>query len=47
MLSVDGKELDRKTVEHTIPLTLALDETFDVGIDTGSGPQLRAAIQVH
>ena len=47
VLSVDGKELDRKTVEHTIPLTLALDETFDVGIDTGSGPQLRAAIQVH
>jgi len=37
VLSVDGKELDRKTVEHTIPLTLALDETFDVGIDTGSG----------
>ena len=37
MLSVNGKELDRKTVEHTIPLTLAVDETFDIGMDTGSG----------
>jgi len=37
VLSVDGKELDRKTVEHTIPLTLPLDETFDIGLDTGSG----------
>jgi arylsulfatase len=37
VLSVDGKELDRKTLEHTIPLTMPLDETFDVGMDTGSG----------
>lgn len=37
VLSVAGKELNRKTVEHTIPLVLAIDETFDVGIDTGSG----------
>src|SRR5437667_10211014 len=37
VLSVDGKELDRKTVEHTIPLTMPLDETFDIGMDTGSG----------
>ena len=37
VLSMDGKEVDRKTVEHTIPLTMPLDETFDVGMDTGSG----------
>ena len=37
VLSVDGKEVDRKTVEHTIPLTMPLDETFDIGMDTGSG----------
>src|SRR5208283_4107934 len=36
VLSVDGKEVDRKTVEHTIPLIMTVDETFDVGMDTGS-----------
>ncbi len=36
VLSVDGKELARKTVEHTIPLLMTIDETFDVGIDTRS-----------
>ncbi len=36
MLSVDGKELARKTIEHTIPLLMTIDETFDVGIDTRS-----------
>ena len=34
MLSVDGKEVDRKTIEHTIPLLMSIDETFDVGLDT-------------
>ena len=34
VLSVDGKELARKTIEHTIPLLMTIDETFDVGIDT-------------
>ncbi len=37
VLSVDGRELDRKTLEHSIPLTLPLDETLDIGMDTGSG----------
>ncbi len=37
VLSVDGKELARKTLEHTIPLMMAIDETFDVGMDTRSG----------
>ena len=34
VLSVDGKEVDRKTIAHTIPVLMALDETFDVGVDT-------------
>jgi arylsulfatase A-like enzyme len=34
VLTVDGKEVDRKTIPHTIPLLMAIDETFDVGIDT-------------
>jgi arylsulfatase len=34
VLSVDGRELSRQTMEHTIPFLMAIDETFDVGIDT-------------
>jgi arylsulfatase A-like enzyme len=34
VLTVDGKELARKTIEHTIPLLMSIDETFDVGSDT-------------
>jgi arylsulfatase A-like enzyme len=34
VLSVDGKEADRKTIPHSIPLLMAIDETFDIGIDT-------------
>ncbi len=34
VLSVDGKEVDRKTIAHTIPLLMAIDETFDIGEDT-------------
>jgi arylsulfatase A-like enzyme len=34
VLSVDGKEFARKTVQHTIPLMMAIDETFDIGADT-------------
>ncbi len=37
VLSVDGRELARKTVAHTIPLLMTIDETFDVGLDTGTG----------
>jgi arylsulfatase len=33
-LSVDGKELSRQTIEHTIPILMSIDETFDIGIDT-------------
>jgi Sulfatase-modifying factor enzyme 1/Sulfatase len=34
VLSVDGKELARKTIPHTIPLLMSIDETFDIGVDT-------------
>jgi len=34
VLTVDGKEVDRKTIEHTIPLVMSIDETFDIGLDT-------------
>jgi arylsulfatase len=37
VLSVDGQEVDRKKIDHTIPLLMAIDETFDVGIDTRTG----------
>ncbi|MFZ1134160.1 MAG: arylsulfatase, partial [Candidatus Korobacteraceae bacterium] len=34
VLTVDGKEVDRKTMEHTIPFLMPADESFDVGLDT-------------
>ena len=34
VLSVDGHEVDRKTIPHTIPAIMTMDETFDVGVDT-------------
>jgi len=34
VLSVDGKEVDRKTIAHTIPFLLPADESFDIGLDT-------------
>jgi arylsulfatase A-like enzyme len=34
VLSVDGKELARKKVEHTIPFLMSIDESFDIGSDT-------------
>jgi hypothetical protein len=34
VFSVDGKEVDRKTIPHTIPIIMTNTETFDVGIDT-------------
>jgi arylsulfatase len=34
VLTVDGKAVDRKTIAHTIPLLMAVDETFDIGVDT-------------
>jgi arylsulfatase A-like enzyme len=40
VLSVDGKQVDKKRMEHTTPVTFAEDETFDVGQDTRTGVAL-------
>ena len=37
VFTVDGKELARKTIKHTIPLMMTIDETFDIGVDTRTG----------
>jgi hypothetical protein len=37
VFTVDGKEMAKKTIAHTIPLLMSIDETFDVGLDTGTG----------
>ncbi len=37
VFSVDGRELAKKTIKHTIPILMSIDETFDVGIDTRTG----------
>ncbi len=37
LLSVDGKEVARKTIPHTIPALMTIDESFDVGVDTRTG----------
>ncbi len=34
VFTVDGRELAKKTIKHTIPLMMAIDETFDIGVDT-------------
>jgi arylsulfatase len=36
ILSVDGKQVDKKDIPHTIPALMTIDETFDVGSDTRS-----------
>jgi arylsulfatase len=43
VLSVDGKEVDRKSMEHTTPVTFPEDETFDIGQDTRTGVALLGA----
>jgi hypothetical protein len=35
-LEVDGKVVSTQRMDHTIPLILQWDETFDVGADTGT-----------
>ena len=37
VLSVDGKEVAKKSIPHTIPAVMTIDESFDVGMDTRSG----------
>ena len=36
VLKVDGKEVSRHRMEHTIPLIMQWDENFDIGADTGT-----------
>jgi arylsulfatase A-like enzyme len=36
VMTVDGKEVARQKIPHTIPVIMTLDETFDVGVDTRS-----------
>jgi arylsulfatase len=40
VLSVDGKEVARNSMEHTMPITFPEDETFDIGEDTRTGVAL-------
>ena len=40
VLSVDGKEVARKSMENSTPITFPEDETFDIGEDTRTGVAL-------
>jgi arylsulfatase A-like enzyme len=40
VLTVDGKEAAKNTMEHSTPITFPEDETFDVGLDTRTGVAL-------
>ncbi|OOG73500.1 arylsulfatase [Sinorhizobium sp. A49] len=37
ILTVDGKEVARNSMDHTTPITFPEDEAFDIGLDTRSG----------
>jgi arylsulfatase len=37
VLTVDGVQADSKTIPHSFPLLLPVDESFDIGSDTRSG----------
>ena len=37
VMKVDGKEVARQQIPHTIPVIMTLDETFDIGTDTRTG----------
>ena len=37
VLSVDGREVARQTIPHSVPFIFGVDESFDVGSDTGTG----------
>jgi arylsulfatase len=36
-MTVDGKDVAGKTIPHTIPGVMTIDEFFDVGVDTRTG----------
>jgi arylsulfatase len=37
VMTIDGKEFARKTIPHTIPILMSIDESFDIGSDTRTG----------
>jgi len=41
VFTIDGKELARKKIPHTIPLLMSIDETFDVGSDPATAVKRR------
>jgi arylsulfatase len=40
ILSVDGREVARNTLDHTTPIAFPEDETFDIAQDTRTGVAL-------
>ena len=36
VLKVDGKEVARQSMDHSMPLIMQWDENFDIGADTGT-----------
>jgi arylsulfatase len=40
VLTIDGREVARNSMEHSTPVTFAEDETFDIGEDTRTGVAL-------
>ena len=50
MFKVDGKTVSTQTMERTIRLVLPIDETFDIGSDTGNpvdDQRISGTVQVH
>ena len=37
VMTLDGKVFAKKTIPHTIPMLMAIDESFDIGSDTRTG----------
>jgi arylsulfatase len=37
VMTVDGKEVAKKAIPHTVPALFTIDESFDVGVDTRTG----------
>jgi hypothetical protein len=37
VLSVDGREFARQSIPHSIAFIMAIDESFDIGVDTRTG----------
>jgi hypothetical protein len=37
VFTVDGKELSRQTIPHTVPVLMSIDESKDIGMDTHTG----------